>query len=241
MGRQPGQDCAVRASPEQRAFRRGIWASRRCSGDDPWGGPPWRRSIMGLGERVWPANGRSPGRHRWCPLPSVLEFSLAGLATLLGWLFGINPFRGLAWHDLGQLLDDIVCGGLAVVPLLGMFYWLRTSRLAVFRQLRQLLYEQILPHFTRASRTELAWLSLAAGIGEELLFRGFTLSAFQAHLDPQVLGGWLPLILSSVLFGLVHCVSWTYLVLGHGRRRVLRMAHAGDRVAVGARNDSRRL
>ena len=61
---------------------------------------------------------------------------------------------------------------------------------------------------------ELAWLSLAAGVGEEVLFRGFLLSALQTHSIPRPVGGWLPLILSSVLFGLAHFVSWTYLGLG---------------------------
>ncbi len=147
----------------------------------------------------------------WVSVAVVFEFSLAGLAAVLGWIFGVNPFRDLVWHEPAELVTHVLYGGLAVVPLLVAFVWLRGSRWAVFRELRRLIHEQLLPHFARASPLELAWLSLAAGVGEELLFRGFLISALQSQLDPQAVGGWLPLIVSSVLFGLAHSVSWTYL------------------------------
>jgi uncharacterized protein len=149
----------------------------------------------------------------WVLAAVLFEFSLVGLASLLGWLFGINPFSTLTWRDPRWLGRQLLWGGLGVVPLLGVFLWLRTSRLAVWRELREFLQEELIPYFSRATPWELAWVALAAGVGEELLFRGFLLSALQARLDPHVMGGWLPLILSSVVFGLAHCVSWTYLVL----------------------------
>jgi membrane protease YdiL (CAAX protease family) len=38
----------------------------------------------------------------------------------------------------------------------------------------------------------------------------------EAHVNPAACGGWLPLILTSLLFGMAHFVSWTYLVLATG-------------------------
>ncbi|HEV3237849.1 MAG TPA: CPBP family intramembrane glutamic endopeptidase, partial [Gemmataceae bacterium] len=46
------------------------------------------------------------------------------------------------------------------------------------------------------------------GIGEEMLFRGFTQAALATWL-----GIWWALVLASVLFGLLHAITLTYAVL----------------------------
>jgi membrane protease YdiL (CAAX protease family) len=154
-----------------------------------------------------------PRFNGWIVVAVGFEFSLAGIAWLLGWFVGVDPFRGLAWSDLGRLGQDLSRGALAVLPLWLALLWVRASRWTPWRELRRLLHEHLLPLLANASVLELAWIALAAGVGEEILFRGFLLQALQAYLDPLAVGGWLPLILSSLLFGMAHAVSWSYLGL----------------------------
>jgi membrane protease YdiL (CAAX protease family) len=149
-------------------------------------------------------------------LAVAFEFALGALAALLGWLFDINPFTALSWRAPSRLIVDLGWGLLAVGPpllLLGAAYH---SRLGPLERLRNDLREHVMPHFAAATPAELAWLSLAAGLGEELLFRGFLQTALEARMDPNLGGGWLPLVLASVIFGLAHFLSTTYLVLATG-------------------------
>ncbi|QBM17798.1 hypothetical protein MARI_19190 [Marinobacter sp. JH2] len=63
-------------------------------------------------------------------------------------------------------------------------------------------------------------LSLLAGVGEELLFRG----AIQGGLL-QYTEQWTAVIVASLLFGLVHYVSFTYFVIATGLGLVLGTAY----------------
>ncbi|WP_372966697.1 lysostaphin resistance A-like protein [Marinobacter sp.] len=63
-------------------------------------------------------------------------------------------------------------------------------------------------------------LSVLAGVGEELLFRG----AIQGWLL-QYTGPWTAVIAASVLFGLAHYISFTYFVMATGLGVVLGVAY----------------
>ena len=52
--------------------------------------------------------------------------------------------------------------------------------------------------------------------GRNCCFAVSSCEAFSESIDPQTFGRWLPLVLSSLLFGLAHAVSWTYLGLATG-------------------------
>jgi membrane protease YdiL (CAAX protease family) len=147
------------------------------------------------------------------PLAVAFEFALGGISVLLGWLFGIDPLEALSWRDGTSLIRDVGWGLLAVIPLLVLLGWARRSQFGAVRHVRERLQDQLMPHFARATPLDLAWVSVAAGVGEELLFRGFLQPLLDAHLNPEAYGGWLPLVLTSLLFGLAHFVSWTYLLL----------------------------
>jgi membrane protease YdiL (CAAX protease family) len=75
-------------------------------------------------------------------------------------------------------------------------------------RVKQLSEDIIGPLFAGCSLVELAVLSLLAGIGEEALFRAVILDALGRHLGP-VAG----LLLSSLVFGLLHPLSTSYFVL----------------------------
>jgi membrane protease YdiL (CAAX protease family) len=61
---------------------------------------------------------------------------------------------------------------------------------------------------------QLIILSLAAGVGEELLFRGLIQNAFLSVYTPSTLFGALPAILcSSLAFGFAHPISKSYVLV----------------------------
>lgn len=62
----------------------------------------------------------------------------------------------------------------------------------------------------------LVGLSILAGVGEELLFRGAIQGWLLQHTGP-----WTAVIAASVLFGLVHYVSFTYFLMATGLGLIL--------------------
>jgi uncharacterized protein len=76
----------------------------------------------------------------------------------------------------------------------------------------QRFFDEILrPLLRPCSLAELALLSLLAGVGEELLFRGVLQPALMRWLGPAP-----GLVAASVLFGLFHPITATYVVLAAG-------------------------
>lgn len=73
------------------------------------------------------------------------------------------------------------------------------------RRLVTLVTEQIGPAIAGCSAAELALLALAAGVSEEVLFRGVV----QGGLA-RVVPAWLALAVASLSFGLVHFASRAY-------------------------------
>lgn len=84
--------------------------------------------------------------------------------------------------------------------------------------------EQQMRALYRFARSYPPWvlvaLSLLAGVGEELLFRGAVQGWLSLHLGP-----WPAMVLASVLFGLVHYVSLAYCVVAAGLGLVLGIAY----------------
>jgi membrane protease YdiL (CAAX protease family) len=76
------------------------------------------------------------------------------------------------------------------------------------RGLREMTSEVILRMFGGASIAQLAAVAVAAGIGEELLFRGLV----QAGVS-RFFGVGVGVIAASVLFGVCHWLNTTYAVL----------------------------
>ncbi len=71
-----------------------------------------------------------------------------------------------------------------------------------------LVEDKLGPLFVGATFTELALLSLMAGVGEEALFRGVVQEVLAGRLPP-----WGALLAAGGLFGLAHWVTPTYAVL----------------------------
>jgi hypothetical protein len=85
---------------------------------------------------------------------------------------------------------------------------MRRIRSGPLGRLNAAVDDMLLPLFARCSVIQLAFISIMAGLGEELLFRGV--------LQPLLIG-WLGiaagLCLASLVFGLLHAVTPSYAVL----------------------------
>lgn len=89
-------------------------------------------------------------------------------------------------------------------PLAGFLYALR-SQWPPLSRIRRTLEDGLMPHFAGLGLLPLALLAGLAGVGEELLFRGFLQSALALSFG-EVAG----LLLAATVFGLVHWITPFY-------------------------------
>ncbi len=144
----------------------------------------------------------------------LVESGLAFVAVGLGWLLDVPPWISASWQSesVWAVLRAIGLGTVATIPLLAVFLWLQYSRIESLNDLQELIQKQIVPLFSKATFLELGLISLAAGLGEEALFRGVIQTYLQKLMGVDG-GPAIPILLASLLFGLVHFVSREYLLL----------------------------
>jgi membrane protease YdiL (CAAX protease family) len=105
-------------------------------------------------------------------LALAFEGGMAAAGCVLGWLLGFPPWLHIHWRP-----HDLLTGLAATVPMLlafiVLFYW----PVGPLRSLKDLSVRLIAPLFRTCTVLDLAVISLLAGVGEELLFRGFLMPA----------------------------------------------------------------
>lgn len=121
---------------------------------------------------------------------------------------GVSPATALFWGLAGSVATYAVI--LLVSRLPGL---IRDSLESQLEQLHRFASDY--------SWTVLIALSVFAGVGEELLFRGAIQGGLAQHLPDAV-----AILVASVLFGLVHYLSFTYFVLATGLGLTLGTAYA---------------
>jgi len=139
------------------------------------------------------------------------EASLVLVALGLGYWLQQPAWQNLPGATPWGTVLAAVAGLLAAVPMLGMLAFTRRSSWGPVRRLCQLVDEQLMPLFANASLAGLLLLSLAAGFGEEMLFRGVLQDWLANRLGGDV-GPWVALVLVSLLFGLCHWLTTAYAV-----------------------------
>lgn len=140
-------------------------------------------------------------RELFVRLGILTEVVLLIAAALLNAIWQIpeeqNPLRtttGLT--NLGATLVGVASG-----LLLTTWFWFSwTSRFLPLRRIQDFVREQLAPPLSQCQAWEILAIAAFAGIGEEVLFRGV--------LQPRV--GWL---IASVLFGLAHSITPTYVIV----------------------------
>lgn len=139
---------------------------------------------------------------------SALGLVALALYSLLGGTLG--PWPGGA--PLAVHARAVAAGIAATLPLLALLYLLERYPIGPFRELHELGDRLLVPLFAEATLAQMALVALAAGGGEELLFRGWLQSSLAAWW-PGPWGTAGALATASVLFGVCHWLTRTYAVL----------------------------
>src|SRR5205823_2535354 len=140
----------------------------------------------------------------------LFECALGAVALVIGWLFGQWPLVGVSTlpEDSRQQIVAVGWGLIATGPLLVALVLMERFPIGPLRGMREMTSEVILRMFGGASVAQLAAVALAAGLGEELLFRGLV----QAGLS-RFFGVAVAVVAASVLFGVCHWLNITYAIL----------------------------
>jgi membrane protease YdiL (CAAX protease family) len=140
--------------------------------------------------------------------------SVVLLAVAFEGLLGAAGAALAYWLDLpltsrlSRPLDGLARGAAGLAPLLIMLTFATRSRWTPLADLRRQMERLVGELFAGVSWLRLAVVSLAAGAGEELLFRGALQPLAERWVGP--LAG---LTAVSVLFGVLHAATTMYFVL----------------------------
>jgi len=143
-----------------------------------------------------------------------LELMLALFAIGLAWLVGHSPWIGMNWtsETVGQQLWAMVWGVVTAGPILVVMLAAYRWPIGPLRSVREVTSRQLTPLFEGLSVAEKAAVSLSAGLGEEVLFRGLLQSALSDWIGGPV-GMWIGLLVAAGVFGVCHWLNRTYAVL----------------------------
>ena len=144
-----------------------------------------------------------PGREVIIIFAVFFEAGLAPLSLILGWLFGHPPLEHFAWS-----MPDALLGVVATIPLVLMFLAMLRWPVGPLARVKKFCDTEVVPLLDQSSWSEIGLISLSIGVSEEMLFRGVAQAA---------IGSWLGVtwgvVLASVLFGLFHPISLTYMII----------------------------
>ena len=149
------------------------------------------------------------GRKAFAAKAICFEAGLLFLAIGIGYLVGFSPLNRISGTELPR---QVLVGVLAAVPMLVGLLLLQRASFSWLQRIETLLDDTILPLFQQLNVFELALLSLAAGVGEEVLFRGLLqdgISQVIGGVNGQLFG----LFSASLIFGLVHWLTRAYALL----------------------------
>jgi membrane protease YdiL (CAAX protease family) len=149
------------------------------------------------------------------------EAALILVAIALGWVADINPFANIFFSE-----SALAYGMLGTIPLFLMFLGLEQIQGKSIVNIRKLLLNTLGPGLHRYHWTDLFILAAIAGVSEELLFRGV--------IQPWIERSWgiaAGLIVSNIVFGMVHAVTPLYALLAAlvGIYLGLSLDYGGDR------------
>ena len=132
------------------------------------------------------------------------------LSTVLFVVSGGISVAGLMLIDMPRdflrppVAGSLIAGLLVTIPMLAGLQIVRLSHWKWLHDLWRTPCELIGPAIGGATFTQLLLIAVMAGVGEELLFRGFLQHWLVEH------AAWAGLIVPNIVFGLLHWVSRVY-------------------------------
>ena len=131
------------------------------------------------------------------------ESAMILVAIALGWVANINPFEFIIFNE-----PAVINGIMGTLPLCIIFLALNQISTESLQKIRQVLQSTLGPSLVKHHWTDLFVLAAIAGISEEILFRGL--------IQPWLENSWglmAGLLISSLIFGLVHAVTFLYFIM----------------------------
>lgn len=139
---------------------------------------------------------------------AVFEGGLAVVAVALGWLLGQKPLETFP-HTLPDAARAVAWGAAATLPMLALAWLCIKCPLRPFTELTRVVDELLLPLFRHCRPIEMAVISVLAGLGEEILFRGVIQQGIRSWAgEPH--GVWIGLTVAALLFGVLHQITLVY-------------------------------
>jgi membrane protease YdiL (CAAX protease family) len=138
----------------------------------------------------------------------VFEGSLAIVALLFSLLFGLNLWDG-AEFNLTTLQQMIA----ATLPLILIYFCLKILPFESLKKVDVLVRDLFRQHMQHLLLWQFALISLAAGFGEELLFRGLLQSGLLHWFDGNIYQMTAVIFSVSLLFGAAHAITKMYFFL----------------------------
>jgi membrane protease YdiL (CAAX protease family) len=140
----------------------------------------------------------------------AFELALAVVGAVVAGVGGVRlasrlPASGDDW------LAAAGWGLVATVPMALVLVFLLVSPWRPLVRLRRIVNRFVRMIFYSAPWWQMAAVSIAAGVGEEVLFRGAIQPVAASFTTPMI-----GLAIASLLFGLVHAASWSYFLLATG-------------------------
>jgi membrane protease YdiL (CAAX protease family) len=136
-------------------------------------------------------------------LAALFEGGLVVLALALDWARG-----GSICRQLQPDFRNLSLGVIACLPMLALFLVCIRWPVGPLASILEFTRNVILPMFRPCTFLDLAVICVLAGFGEEMLFRG----VIQDGLT-RWMGTWWALVLAGIIFGLVHSITPSYVVL----------------------------
>lgn len=144
-----------------------------------------------------PERPRGMSAHEFTTMAIVFELSLIPAAWLLAWIWPGRDVPPAEW-----IVNDALSGLLWTLPLLGFLVvltWKPVRSLPPIRRVHLMLRRRMGSTFAKMAVWQIVAVAAAAGIGEEVLFRG--------ALQPRAGIWW-----TAIVFGMVHFITPTYFI-----------------------------
>lgn len=149
----------------------------------------------------------------------LFECALALVALVLGWALGPSAralVPELLAENLATIGSGLLYGAVAAIPILIAVEIIRRLPWEPIRELDRLADDGMLKVLLELRPVELTVISICAGVGEELLFRGWLLYWILQGAETAMAttaATVVALIVSSIVFGLFHPITPLYIVL----------------------------